>query len=532
MDRLIRLKDIPEALKENSENILEYFGEKTYLKKTYSEVYKDLMKTLAFISKHKLERGDRIGIIGSNSYEYILIDLAAIMKGYVTVPFPEKDFKNRIGSLIKDYGLKLLFADTKYLEDHGAQSIYNLNSLPELIENENPDVGELEPAEGEEVFTVIFTSGTTGFPKGIEMRAKCVEEWIGGLLDRFEFYRDDKVIDFLPLSISNARLFVYGAILIKFNLALAMPEQLLRVLYISGPTILQGVPYLFETIYGNIIKTIKSSFITYFLFRLYSAIKRILPSKAAAGIQKKLFNKALDFWGGRMRIMVTGSAPISKKVLKFYEDIGLKIYEAYGINEIGLVSINSPGAYRIGSVGKPFPTKEIKISDTGEILIRSDYSWGRGYINDSQSFGSQVFREDGFVSTGDTGYFDKDGFLYIEGRLKEVLVLTNGEKIHPNIIEEGLKDSQYIRQAVAIGDKKPFVTCVIVSDGGEKTSMLKIQEAIDSVNKKLPETLNIKKYIMAKEPFTVENGLMNSTLKLNRNKIYKQYKDEIENLYK
>lgn len=530
MNPLMKLSNIPAALRENGTNVVEYYGSKTYLKKTYSEVYIDVMKTLAFINKHGLTKGDNIGIIGGNSYEYMVVDLAVIIGGYVSIPFPEKDFRNRLESLHEMFALKLLFSDHIHEENSEKKTTYHLEMLLKLVENEKPEDAEVDLLNEEDVFTVLFTSGTTGFPKGVEMRVKCVEEWISTLLDRFEFSPDDKVIDFLPLSISNARLFVYGAILIQFDLVITTPEQLLRVLSESKPTILQGVPYLFETIYGNIYRNIKSSILKYSFFQVYLLIKEILPRRTVKNAQQKLFGQALRFWGGRMRIMVTGSAPISKKILKFYDDIGLRIYEAYGINEIGLVAINSPGAYRRGSVGKPFHTKEVKISEEGEILVRSDYCWGRGYINDNEGFSNNIFRKDGFVSTGDTGYFDKDRFLYIDGRLKEIIVLANGEKIHPNIIEQEMKNFPYINQVVAIGNQKPFISCILVLDD-KNLSKSKIQEAVNSINKKLPDALNIKGYIIAREPFTIKNGLLNSTLKVNRNNVYKVYKKEIEALY-
>lgn len=531
MGQLYNLGSIPMALKENSLSILEYYGDKSYLKKTYSEIYIDLMKLMVFLKKKGISKGDRIGIIGKNSYEYLLTDLAAILGGYVSVPFPEKDFKNQTESLSHTFELKLLFADEKYIENSGKDYSYNLNQLIKLIENEDYNNAELCSIDDEDVFTIIFTSGTTGCPKGIEMRVKCVEEWITTLLDRFEFFTDDKVIDFLPLSISNARLFVYASILIKFNLVLTTPEHLMRVLAVSQPTILQGVPHLFETIHWTIIHNIKASFSKYLLFKTYLAVKVFLPQIIIKKLQNKLFKGAIMFWGGKMRLMVTGSAPISKSILKFYDDIGLRIYEAYGINEIGLVSINSPGGYRIGSVGKPFPTKKIIIGDNKEILIKSDYSWGRRYINDDKGYSECVFRQDGFVSTGDMGYIDKDGFLHIEGRIKEVIVLNNGDKIHPNIIEEELKNTQLIKQAVAIGDQRAFVICLIVL-ADESIPKSKISEIVANVNKKLPETLSIKDFIIAREVFTVDNGLLNSTLKVNRSAVYKAYRKEIEDLYK
>jgi len=217
--------------------------------------------------------------------------------------------------------------------------------------------------------------------------------------------------------------------------------------------------------------------------------------------------------------------------LKIYEQAGLRIYEAYGINEVGLVSLNNEHDYRRGSVGKPYPSKEILISKEHEILIKSEYNWGTHYINDVRNAAAQTFTKDGYVATGDIGYLDEDGFLYIQGRLKEVLVLSNGDKIHPGVIEEDLKQTRLVKQAVAIGNQRPFIVCVIVLED-PKLPIGKIKDAIHEINKGYANSFKIKDFIIANSPFTVENGLMNSTLKINRNAVYKKYEVKIENLYK
>lgn len=529
MNQLFRLSRIPAALSENSANMIEYYGSKKLLTRPFSDMHPELLKTIAFLNRLGLQKGDRVGIIAANSYEFLLLDLAVVLGGYICVPFPDKDFRPRIESLHREYGLKLLFTDDSFAGDE-SRPVYALPELLGLTAAEKPEAAILPELHDEDVFTVIFTSGTTGFPKGIEMRVKCVEEWIDALENRFQFTREDKVIDFLPLSISNARLFVYGAILLKFNLALTTPDQMMRVLALAKPTILQGVPYLFETVYGTIMRGINASWGTRAAFRSYLALRKALPRPWNAKLQRKLFGKALQFWGGSMRILVTGSAPIRKKILELFEAMGLPVYEAYGINEIGLVSINSPGQYRIGSVGRPFDTKEIRITERGEILVKSPYSWGTGYIDDGRAFGTDTFREDGFVSTGDIGRVDKDGYLYIQGRMKEVLVLTNGEKIHPGIIEDQLLDSPMVKQAVAIGDQLPFIVCVLVPAEGE-LGKPQADSLIRSINGKLSDGLGIKGYVIAREPFTIDNGLLNSTLKINRSKVYQAYQSEIEALY-
>lgn len=530
MKRVMSLNHIPLALRENKDNFIEYYDNEIYLKKSFQEIYFDLLRMLTLFKKRGLERGERVGIIGKNSYEYLIIDLAAVLGGYVSVAFTEKDFKNRIGSLIKDFELTLLFADEVDEKNVGMISISSINQLVQNVEEIDCGYMDIEPLNDEDAFTIIFTSGTTGSPKGIEMRVKCVEEWIENLSEKFEFYTDDKIIDFLPLSISNARLFVYGAILMQFNLTLTTSEQLLRVLAVSNPTILQGVPYLFETMFFMTQEKIKSSFLKYMMYQCFILLQRLLPQKTINKMKHKLFQNLIMIFGGKMRLIFTGSASINKDIIKFYNDIGLRIYEAYGINEVGLVSINSPDEYRIGSVGKPFQTKNIQIAPNKEILIKSDYSWGQRYINDEQGKGKHVFLRDGFIATGDMGYIDEDGFLYITGRIKEVLVLSNGDKIHPNRIEDELKGRKYIKQAVAFGDGRPFIVCVLVLSD-QSASRSKIQREIDEMNKELPETLTVKDFVLIKDTFTVENGFLNSTLKVNRSAVYEAYKREIEKLY-
>ncbi len=520
------------ALRDNSDNFLEFYGRGSmYIKKSYADVYIDVLKTISLFRSRHLHLGDRIGILGANSYAYVLADLAAVMGGYVSVPFPDRPFAEQVGSLQAQYNLKLLLADSGYLTCPEMENVIELDNLTESIVDQPAKQQEVHVPEEEQPFMIIFTSGTTGFPKGIEVRSKCVAEWISVLIDRFDFELDDKVLDFLPLSISNARLFVYAAILLPFNLTVTVPDQLMRVLQAAQPTILQGVPYLFETVYGNVMRAIQTSRLRQTAYSVYHALKPMLPLGLRARLQTRIFGQALQFWGGRMRLLVTGSAAISPKVLSLFDDMGLIIYESYGINEVGLVSINSPGQNRRGSVGRPFPTKQIKIDDQGEILIRSDYSWGSSYLNETVERSAETFKSDGYISTGDLGYVDNEGYLHIIGRIKEVIALTTGEKIHPNQVEAALKMSASVNQVAAFGDGRPFISCVVVP-AAASTTVDHIEASIAAANKELPPALHIGGYVIAKEAFSTENGLMNATLKINRSRIHEVYRQEITSIYK
>lgn len=523
--------NIPEALRKNNYNYVEFIGKDTYIKKYFGEIYIDLMRTLTYFSKIGLLQGDKIGIIGSNSYEYMLVDLASVVGGYVSVPFTEKDFNRSIEQLSDEFGLVILFADEKYYATVRNDGVYPLHNLLRTIEQEECFTKPLPLLNEEADFAVVFTSGTTGTAKGIAVRVKCVEEWIKNVVVAFSFRQDDKLLNFLNLSISNARLFVYAAILIPYNMTLTRAEFLAKAMLLSRPTILQGVPHLFESFYWTMRNDMMKSKKMSLQYSIYCLTKNILPPSLSKKLVRGLSNKLKNYFGGNIRIMVTGSAPISTNVLQFYENMDMRLYESYGINEIGLVSINTPNDYRLGSVGKVFITKKIKFSQQQEILIKSDYSWGRGYLNDTQQLGKNVFREDGYIATGDIGHIDKDNFLYIDGRLKEVICLSNGNKIHPKDIEDELKKSELVKQAAAFGNEREFIVCVIVP---REQQALKghVDEYKIKVNKMLPEQFRSVQFVLADAPFTVENGLMNATLKINRNAIYSKYKKEIEAFYK
>lgn len=531
MDDFLKLSCVLAAMENNKENYIEFYEKGKQVKKVFADVHNDVAAAASYLKNIGGKKGGRIGIIGANSYEYMILDLAAVTGGYVSVPFPEKAFGDSIDALPSEYGLNILFADQRYISEKRISTVRNLETLRQDAQKASRAKMSPVAIEDDSIFTIIFTSGTTGTPKGIEVRSKCVQEWMDNNVKAFDFRKEDKIIDFLPLHISNARLFVYAAVLIGYNLVLTDTSQLLRVLSLSQPTIMQGVPYLFETFYDTFMNMKRQSLRKRILYGGDEILYALLPVALLNGLRERIFRDLYNLFGTRMRILVTGSAPTQIKLLKFYEKAGLRIFEVYGINEVGLVSMNSPGAYRMGSVGKPFATKSILISEEGEILIKSDYAWGTGYINDDQDQGRLTFREDGYVATGDIGYLDEDGYLYVVGRIKEVIVLSNGDKIHPRVIEDELKRAAEIKQAVVFGSGKAFLSCIIVRED-RKTSADQLKEVINKANETVADSFMIREFVIADEPFTTENGLLNATLKVDRKAIYERYRSQIDKLYK
>ena len=531
----MEFKSIISKLKNNTVSTFEFLGKGNRFKKNYSEVYSQVLKTVSFLKSLGLKRNNRVGILSNNSYEWVLIDLACLLCGYVLVALHVKDFDSQITDLNNRFDLKLLCLEKKYAENilataNDKNRYFSLNRLLEEIDKQQVDETLMEPFEKEDVFTIFFTSGTTGIPKGLEVKVKCVEDFVEKLNEIFTFYPDDKIINFLPLSVFNLRLYIYGAILLEFNVILTSPENLISAMRLYKPTILQGIPHLYENVYKSSIKIIRSSYKKFALYRLYLFVKKFLPRKVDKKIQGKVFKDIKNFWGGRMRIMFTGSAPISTEVLKFYHNVDVELYEAYGTNETGLISINSPGMNKVGSVGKLVSGKEIIIDENRQVLVKGSYCWASKYLDASPEMNANVFRDNGFIATGDIGYFDEDGFLYLKGRIKEIITLSNGQKVSPVIIEKKLENSPFIKQSMVFGNSKSYLTAVIVKDEDEVTYK-QIQTEVKRINKNLPDYSNIKAFVIANEPFTLSNNLLSNNMKLNRSSIFQTYKKEIERIY-
>ncbi len=536
MDDFLKLSCVLAAMENNKENYIEFYEKGKQVKKVFADVHNDVAAAASYLKNIGGKKGGRIGIIGANSYEYMILDLAAVTGGYVSVPFPEKAFGDSIDALPSEYGLNILFADQRYISEKRISTVRNLETLRQDAQKASRAKMSPVAIEDDSIFTIILIFLLIVY--ALYLSAQRLPDFYKEALAVSPELRQiqnekmqDKIIDFLPLHISNARLFVYAAVLIGYNLVLTDTSQLLRVLSLSQPTIMQGVPYLFETFYDTFMNMKRQSLRKRILYGGDEILYALLPVALLNGLRERIFRDLYNLFGTRMRILVTGSAPTQIKLLKFYEKAGLRIFEVYGINEVGLVSMNSPGAYRMGSVGKPFATKSILISEEGEILIKSDYAWGTGYINDDQDQGRLTFREDGYVATGDIGYLDEDGYLYVVGRIKEVIVLSNGDKIHPRVIEDELKRAAEIKQAVVFGSGKAFLSCIIVRED-RKTSADQLKEVINKANETVADSFMIREFVIADEPFTTENGLLNATLKVDRKAIYERYRSQIDKLYK
>jgi long-chain acyl-CoA synthetase len=264
-----------------------------------------------------------------------------------------------------------------------------------------------------------------------------------------------------------------------------------------------------------------------------------------------LFQNVRNIFGGQIKQAVTGAAPIAKEILEFFYACGVIVLEGWGMTETSTAATcNLPDDFRFGSVGKPFPGVEIKIADDGEILARGPNIF-RGYYKNPEATRETIV--DGWLHTGDIGTIDEDGFLYITGRKKDIIITAGGKNITPANLENGLKQNQYISQAVVHGDRRPFLSALITLDpeeivpwaqkqGIEDTDMASlaqndkvralVQEAVDKVNEKVARVEEVKKFTILPHDLTQETGELTPTLKVKRNVVNEKYADELEAMYR
>jgi len=358
------------------------------------------------------------------------------------------------------------------------------------------------------------------------------------------------VLLFLPLAhcygrlISEANAF-FGITIVFCADANRLAEALVR----TRPTVLPGVPRVYEKIHAAVLGEIERSggakrAIGRWALRVGAEVSRreragdALPPglRVRRAIADRLvFAKARQALGGRLRLGGSGAAPLSRDVLEFFHALGVLIVEGYGLTESAAsATANHPDEYRFGTVGPPVEGCEIRIADDGEILLRSDTIFS-GYYKDPEAT-REALTEDGWLRTGDVGELDADGFLTITDRKKDIIITAGGKNVAPQNIENGLKTSRFVSQALVVGDRRPYVTALVTLDEAEIAAAGRdpaelVQEVVDEVNASHARVEQIKRFAILPRDFTIEDGELTPTLKLRRRVVAEHFADEIEALY-
>ena len=444
----------------------------------------------------------------------------------------------------------------KEVEERGEE--YNLNhpdDFDRLAESIQPD----------DLATIIYTSGTTGVPKGAMLSHYNLVNNIETLHSLVDFNGGDRALSFLPLSHVLERMCTYAWLYVGACIAYAESvDTVADNLMEARPTIMVSVPRFFDKFYAAVIDSVLASpnlqrrifFWALQIGRKYAQLKlnhSHLPAWLKLRYQlasKLVFSKIVERTGGRIRFFVSGGAPLSREIAEFFYALGIMIIEGYGLTETSpVISLNTLTDFKFGTVGKILPGEEVKFAPDGEILVRGPNVM-KGYFN-KEAETKEAF-EDGWFKTGDVGYLDQDGFLVITDRKKDIIVTSGGKNVAPQPIENALAASPYIANAVVVGDRRKFVSALIVPDFEKLKKYAAENDITFSSDKELVEKPEIyeffmketnrltphlasyekiKKIIIIDRDFEIEAGEMTPTLKVRRKVVEEKYKPLIDRLY-
>jgi long-chain acyl-CoA synthetase len=580
---------------------VEKYGDRVMMRRRVGDTWKEISWNEFYDKAKKLglalistgiNPGDRVAIFSPNSPEWQMVDMATVSIGAADVPLYATITAKQAEYIISDSGSKVVFVGT---EDHMKRVLEVRDNLPELkkivtLDNttsDHPDVitfddmlklGEknanpdqfferLDAVKKDDLATIIYTSGTTGDPKGVMLTHWNLMSNVQTASSIIDVFDTDICLSFLPLSHSLERMSgYYTSVFNGVTIAHARGiDQLVDDIGDVKPHFMVSVPRLYEKIYAGVLANIESEpAIKQKIFnwavgvgRKVSALKvahKPIPGmlKMKYNIANKLvFSKIYEKMGGRLRFFFSGGAPLAREIAEFFHAMGIVILEGFGLTETSpVLTVNKPDAIRFGSVGQPIPGVEIKIADDGEILAKGPNVM-KGYWNRPGETAEAL--EGGWFHTGDIGHLDEDDFLFITDRKKDLIVTAGGKNIAPQNIENTLKLDKYIEQVAVLGDKRKFVSALIVpafpeleawaKEQGIDTSDMAALVADERVNKMMKEHVDaalkdfdrherVTKFVLLPAEMTEDSGLLTPTLKVKRKEVNSQFASEIESMYK
>lgn len=461
-----------------------------------------------------IKRGDRVAISAHNSLEALVLDLAVGLLRGVTAGIEAGMPRVDPIETMERFDLKLFFVEQAF--DPRLRPISQvadwLRDIPEGGQGRAalPEVGDFA---ADDILAIKFTSGSTGPPKGLEARIGSVEASLIAVQGMFDHGPGDNILVFLPQNLLQQRYWVYSAFLFGHDLSLIhvnSVDDAQGVAWMAQqvrPTVIMGVPAFYDALMKGIVANDAQS-----------------HSSELKPVDKAVIQESL---GGRIRYLWTGSAPISGDTLRFYNHAGVALYEGYGLNETCIVAKNHPGATKIGSTGRVLPHKTVRFDSDGVIIVGSLEPVNTHYGWCGPTDNAKIFLDSGEVYTNDVGYLDDEGFLFIEGRKDDILVLTSGFNILPTPIERVLSQHPAIRHLVLFGHQQPALVAVVDYDS-TRASEAEIRAHLASVNLRLLPEQRAVGVVAASRPFSLAEGTLGNQGKPVRRNIEMTYRDQIE----
>jgi long-chain acyl-CoA synthetase len=537
---------------------------------------------------HGVGPGGRVAVMSRTRYEWTVLDYAVWAAGAVTVPIYETSSAEQVGWILGDAEVTLAVVETPALAALVEEVREQAPTLREVLVLDAPqgqagalatlraDGARVAPAElaaaragvrADSMATLIYTSGTTGRPKGCQLshRALLFDALAATAMAPEVFPADSSTLLFLPLAHVFARLVQNIAIQNQLLIAYSPDTKtLLADLAQVKPSYVLAVPRVFEKVHAGARQKAHSEGkgkIFDAAERAAVAYSQALDTAAGPGLMLRLrhalfgrlvYGKLRAALGGRVKYAVSGGAPLGERLGHFFRGIGVTIVEGYGLTETAAaVTVNRPGNVRMGTVGPPMPGVTVRIAEDGEILIRGDLLFTGYHANETAT--KEVLDGGGYFHTGDMGSLDKDGFLRITGRKKEILVTAAGKNIAPAPLEHRLQSHPLISQAMVVGDRRPFVAALLTLDEDalphwltahgrpadtpaaalvdDPELLADLRMALDAANASVSHAEAIKKFIVLPVDFTVETGELTPSLKVRRSVVMEKFAGAVEEIY-
>jgi long-chain acyl-CoA synthetase len=535
-----------------------------------------------------VEAGDRVALISKTRYEWTLLDYAIWFAGAVTVPVYETSSSEQVQWILQDSGARAVVAETP---DHVARvtevrgGLTELNHVWSLTDNavdiltrlghdiSDDELERRRTAAGPgDLATLIYTSGTTGRPKGCALTHGNFMVELGVAVEELHELFDPSArsgrsepastLLFLPLAHVFARIIQIGCVRSRTRLGHSADiKNLVADLQAFQPTFVLAVPRVFEKVFntasqratadgrGAIFDRAAEIAIAY-----SRGLDRGRPSISVraqhAVFSRLVYGKLRDALGGRCEYAVSGGAPLGDRLGHFYRGIGVTVLEGYGLTETSAaLTVNLPSALKVGTVGRPLPGTAVRVAEDGELLFRGGQVFTGYWHNDSAT--AEVLEADGWFHTGDVGEVDDEGFVRITGRKKEILVTAGGKNVAPAVLEDRVRAHALVDQCLVVGDGQPFIAALVTLDRESVAAwaaqhgrsakvqdlvhdpdlLAELQVAVDDANKAVSKAESIRKFRVLPGEWTEEGGQLTPSLKLKRNVVMRESKDEVAALY-
>jgi long-chain acyl-CoA synthetase len=528
-----------------------------------------------------IEAGDRVVLMSHTRLEWLLVDYAILAAGAVTVPIYETSSAEQAEWILGDSGARLAVLETPAMGALYAQVHWHASACREALVIDDGGLDQLE-ARGSDVddatvderiaaittdrvATIVYTSGTTGRPKGcVQTQGNlCANVAQNVEAMRSTLTENETTLLFLPLAHTLAKAIALVCMQWGAKLAFATDMgQLQEELQLARPTLVVSVPRVFEKVFnaaqhkahaeghGKIFDKAEEVAIRW--SRDHGAgRRRPVTTVEHAAMDRLVYGKLREVFGGRLRFAVSGGGPLGDRLTHFFNGVGVRIYEGYGLTETSpTLTLNTSEAWRPGTVGRPLAGTTIRIAADGEVLAKGPQVFQR-YWN-AEAATAATFDDDGWFRTGDIGELDTDGFLRITGRKKELIVTAAGKNVAPAPLEDRLRAHPLVSQAIVVGDQRPFVAAILTLDdealdqwaaergldGVEGPELrqheevrVELQSAIDDANRSVSKAESIRAFDVLPHDLTIESGELTPTLKVRRAVVAKSYESVIERLY-